>query len=71
MRPEKAARTPPSQWRKALPCGVAGPGEGVDLPALVPGDLGQDVGGGAEAIKAQVLSLAGQLEATVTDETRA
>ena len=36
--------------------GVAGTGEGVDAAALPDGDLGEDVGGGAEAVEAERLA---------------
>ena len=38
---------------------VAGAGEGEELAALVPGDLGHDVGGGAEAPDAEAAGVAG------------
>jgi len=35
-----------------LGCLIAGPGEGVDLALLIARDLGDDMGGGAEAVDA-------------------
>src|SRR5690606_35970790 len=41
--------------RKGLPGVVAGTGEREDLPALVHGHLGEDVGGSAKAVQTQAL----------------
>ncbi len=51
--------------------GVAGAGEGVELAALVPGDLGHDVGGGAEAPDAEAARVAGHAQGAVADQAGA
>ena len=56
---------------EGLRFGVAGAGEGVDAAALPDRDLGEDVGGGAEAVEAEHRRLAGQLERAVADQAGA
>ena len=45
--------------RERLRLAVARPREGEDAPALVARDLDDDVGGGAEAVEAEALGVAG------------
>ncbi len=47
---------------------VAGPGEGENLPALMARHLGDDMGGGAEAVDADPLGVAGQPQGAVADQ---
>jgi hypothetical protein len=61
----------PEAPRELLPLPVARPGEGVDAPAEVPGDLGDDVGRRAEAVEADALGLAREDEGPPADEARA
>ena len=50
---------------------VAGAGEGEELAALVPGDLGHDVGGGAEAPDAEAAGVAGHAQGAQADQAGA
>src|SRR5262249_57206822 len=50
---------------------VIRPREGEDPAALVPGNRGDDVRRGAEAVKAQALSVAGQPKRPVADQAGA
>ena len=64
---------PPTQrrterQRKFLRGAVARPGERVDVASLPPADLGDDVGGGAEAIQTDAAAVARQLERTPADQ---
>ena len=54
--------------RERLPLLVALAGEGEDPPALVDGDLAEDVGGGAEAVEADPLGVADQAQRPVADQ---
>ena len=50
---------------------VARRDEGVDLPPITPGDLGDDVGGRAESIETQTLPASRHAIRSIADETRA
>ncbi len=50
---------------------VAGAGEGEHLAPLPAGDLGEDVGGGAEAVQAQAGSVAAHAQRAVADQAGA
>ena len=54
--------------RERLRRGVALAGEGEDAPALVRARPGEDVGGGAEAVEADPLGLAGQAQRPIADQ---
>ena len=54
--------------REALGLGVARPGEREDAPALVRGDLADDVGRGAEAVEAEPLRVAAEPQRPVADQ---
>ena len=68
--------------RSAGPCASERAGEGLRLtvavasegehaPALPSGDLGDDVGGGSEAVKAEPLASAGDLQRAIADQSGA
>ena len=61
--PDACADAQPSARAKSRARSVAGPGEGVNAPALPGRDLGEDVGGGAEAVEAERLPLPASLSA--------
>ncbi len=50
------------------PLRVAAPGEGEDLAALMARDLGDDMGGGAEAVDADPLGFASDAQGAVADQ---
>ena len=50
---------------------IAGAGEGVDFALLIFGDLGDDMGGGAEAVQPEVARRAGHLQRAVSHEAGA
>ena len=54
-----------------LGLGVFRAGEGEDAPALVTRDLAHDVRRGAEAVEADALAVAGELQRPVADEAGA
>ena len=68
---EPPAQTAPSLRAKSCAMRVAGAGEGMDALALVAGDLRDDVGGGAEAVEAERLAVAGHAVGAVADEAGA
>ena len=65
-RPRRAERA-----GKVLSGTVAGLGKGKDAPALMGGDLADDVRGRAEAVKAQAFRVVRHAQAAVADEARA
>src|SRR6202007_269549 len=71
-----ASSEPPAQARaerarEALRVVIAGPGEGMDAAALPDRDLGEDVGGGAEAVDAEALAGPGHAVAAPAGQSRA
>ena len=54
--------------QKPRRCVVSRPDEAEHAPSLVPRDLDDDVGGGAEAVEPEPFGVAGQAERAVADE---
>ena len=65
---EDPAHSAPSSRAKSWRLGVALAGEGEDPPALVDGDLAEDVSGGAEAVEPDPLGVADQAQRPVADQ---
>ena len=65
---EPPAQTAPSSRANACAAVVAGAGEREHLPALPARDLGDDVGGGAEAVEAEPPRLARHAQRAVADQ---
>ena len=71
MSSEPPAQTAPSERAKFCAGGIAGAGEGIDAPALPGRDLGQNMGGGAEAVEAERRPLPGHAVTAPADQAGA